>query len=493
MKRHLVVGAIVAVLATGFSSAQTESRPTPPKKRDVGSYAVLVSKSSYAVPSWHKVVDTLVDLYGAEVIEFEADIESARSALIRSSPRFTAFVLRPREISRDVVARIHRLTRRLDDDPYHDTMWGIVTGRVGSDAQKVVAPIDPLIVKTALTTTGVHDGLYDRVFTLSDGTPDTWHEKSADGKVTTEKDAPAGKTVKLWELFAERFTKMSPDVIVTSSHGFQYGIEMPFSRGMFGGFGGRLVVFDLAAPQAAQPVPPSLNPKVFLPIGNCLVGDLDAKVAADSLLLTLQAHGGVRQAVGYTVETWYGRAGWGTLNLWQFEAGRMNVAEAFFFNQQQLIADLAKKNEKALAWDYDWKPSAADESPEKKIDGFMRAAASAGFDPNDRDLNGLLWDRDTVAFYGDPAWDARLDPKKSPAPYRVEWPSESDGREIRIKVIDAEAMKTKRTIYLRRPVRVATGDLALREGSIIADDFVILADQSVEPPQDEIRIPLSAK
>ena len=24
---------------------------------------------------------------------------------------------------------------------------------------------------------------------------------------------------------------------------------------------------------------------------------------------------------------------------------------------------------------------------------------------------GLLWDRDTVAFYGDPAWDARLAPR----------------------------------------------------------------------------------
>ena len=34
--------------------------------------------------------------------------------------------------------------------------------------------------------------------------------------------------------------------------------------------------------------------------------------------------------------------------------------------------------------------------------------------PEVKDNLGLLWDRDTVAFYGDPAWEVRLAPRELP-------------------------------------------------------------------------------
>ena len=43
-----------------------------------------------------------------------------------------------------------------------------------------------------------------------------------------------------------------------------------------------------------------------------------------------------------------------------------------------------------------------------------RLVAQLGYskdEPELKDNLGLHWDRDTVAFYGDPAWEARLTPQ----------------------------------------------------------------------------------
>jgi zinc protease len=41
----------------------------------------------------------------------------------------------------------------------------------------------------------------------------------------------------------------------------------------------------------------------------------------------------------------------------------------------------------------------------------MKEAESAGL--TKKDAKGLLHDRDVVAFYGDPAWEARMKPKEN--------------------------------------------------------------------------------
>jgi len=80
---------------------------------------------------------------------------------------------------------------------------------------------------------------------------------------------------------------------------------------------------------------------------------------------------GVRQMIGYTVPTWFGYAGWGCLDTFVEQPGRYTLAEAFHANQHALVHRLE-----------------------------TQAAP--------RDVRGLTFDRDVVAFYGDPAWEARL-------------------------------------------------------------------------------------
>ena len=55
----------------------------------------------------------------------------------------------------------------------------------------------------------------------------------------------------------------------------------------------------------------SNNPKVYLPIGNCLMGHIDGP---NAMALAWMNNVGVRQMIGYTVLTWYGYGGWGVLD-----------------------------------------------------------------------------------------------------------------------------------------------------------------------------------
>jgi len=114
----------------------------------------------------------------------------------------------------------------------------------------------------------------------------------------------------------------------------------------------------------------SSNPKIYLPIGNCLMGHIDGP---DAMALAWMNDVGVRQMMGYTVPTWFGYGGWGVLDYFVEQPGRYSLTEAFFANHQALLH-----------------------------------AIETGAD-NQR---GLTFDRDVVAFYGDPKWDARMAPAK---------------------------------------------------------------------------------
>jgi len=45
------------------------------------------------------------------------------------------------------VRSVHQLTRRLDDDPYTDTFWGILTGYDAANALEIAAWDRPLVVR----------------------------------------------------------------------------------------------------------------------------------------------------------------------------------------------------------------------------------------------------------------------------------------------------------------------------------------------------------
>lgn len=447
-----------------------------------GDYAVVVSKQTNADPAWNKVVEALVAKHQAKVVTFEGDIAGAKEALSAQMPLYTAIVAKPDEIGRAFVAKTHRMMRKLDTDPYTDTLWGIVTGLSADDALKLVSDDKPLVMKRVVSTTGVNGGLFEQGFTVSDGSEGSWWYKGADGKDASggAKDDAERKGDRA-VLFAERFAEIKPDLIVSSSHGFENGIEMPWGHGMLVGSNGALAILPQNPGKDGKPgkglgkpvkVAASENPKVFLPVGNCLVGHIDAKHAKDSLILALQRSAGVRQSVGYTIETWFGRGGWGTLGLLQSQPGAMTVAEAWFFNHQQMLEELRTKYPKGAGFDYEW-------TDKSSVESFVRAAQKSGVRGDVKDEMGLTFDRDVVVLYGDPAYDARLDEGKWKAPFEFELKKANAMWFLTVRSSDAKALEVFHgPVCVRFPMRcvdpVVLGTLP--EGTILADNFVIVPD-----------------
>jgi zinc protease len=182
--------------------------------------------------------------------------------------------------------------------------------------------------------------------------------KQRDGEPEV-KSVPSDTTKPLVDLLNE----YQADLFITSGHATErnWQIGYRYKNGYFISKAGQLMGVDTE--KKKHPVT-SPNPKVYLPIGNCLMGHIDG---ADSMALAWMNSAGVHQMVGYTVETWFGYGGWGCLDYFVEQPGRYTFAEAFYVNHQALLHKLETE------------PS-----------------------------RGLKFDRDVVVMYGDPAWNARM-------------------------------------------------------------------------------------
>lgn len=111
-----------------------------------GSYAVVVSRETYADTAWREAADALVKKHRATLMVYDGRVEQVREALSKAFPRFACFVARPEEADRKFVVALHRMTRALDEDPYTDVFWGILTGYDASDALRIARHDQPLVI-----------------------------------------------------------------------------------------------------------------------------------------------------------------------------------------------------------------------------------------------------------------------------------------------------------------------------------------------------------
>lgn len=330
-------------------------------------YAIVVSESTRADAAWAGVVSALAEKHRDRtpvIVTWRQAPEEAVPALAAGRPRHACFVARPAEATREFVASVHRLTRRLDADPYGDVLWGILTGFDAANALAIAKTEEPLVVRRVTAGTEL---AMDRVV------EGVWYSELEQGRMVRkeagrearEERGPADTTAAL----AARLTDGVTDLFVTSGHATEreWQIGFAYKNGQFRSGGGRLWGVDTAGTRI--PIA-SDNPKVWLPVGNCLAGHIDGP---DALALSFMNAAGVRQMIGYTVPTWFGYAGWGLLDSFVEQPGRFTLCEAFHASGHALVHRLE-----------------------------TRAAPS--------DERGLVFDRDVVAFYGDPAWEARMAP-----------------------------------------------------------------------------------
>ena len=352
-------------------------------------YCIVVSQETAKHKEWAKVVSAMKEKHSAEVLYFKQSVEESLPALRKSFPRYACFIARPEETSKDFVKGIHRMTRRLDTDPYTDLFWGILTGHDAENALTVAKTSDPLVIRNSLACTEI---------ALDRCEQGKWFCELRKGHGVTKEQGGDIKDIQLPQDTTSRFVRElnegKPDLFVTSGHATERDLQLGFRyrNGVFRCKNGTLFGSDLLGKQHAVNSP---NPKVYMPIGNCLMGHLDGP---DSMAAAFLESAGVRQMMGYVEVTWYGYMGWGCLDYFIEQPGRYTFTEAFFANHHALIHRLetcfpktnAQSNAKVTV--HSRKPSAHARK--------LRLSSN--------DARGLLFDRDIVAFYGDPAWQAKM-------------------------------------------------------------------------------------
>lgn len=383
-------------------------------------YVVIAGKGIVADSAWNHVAQALKDKHEAVLLSYNEKPDELLPQLRQIQPRYVAIVEKPENLNRDYVIDLNQMSRRVDDDIYADFLWGIITGYDARAAMKMVDnSTEPLVIKDAVATImELHSGKwFDRYAWIDDHTMGLWGEKkSKDDTIVTYqlpsqptkmmRRYPDGKTeavtinrvnpVDEMQTFYNIYEKYNPDLVVTAAHATERNLEMPFSLGNIKAKDG---VLYMDFPENPQDMKESGKRKVYLPIGNCLIANVDN--TKESMAIAWMNSGNAATMVGYVVTTWHGRNGWGGLKYWLTTPGRYSLAEAFYMNQQDFLNQLNEWSPKLtqLQYPYDDKNEFAA--------GMNLIKDSVGITPTNDQL-GFLHDRDVLAYYGDPKWDVRL-------------------------------------------------------------------------------------
>lgn len=372
-----------ALFAFAWSAAACAASPAH------GGYVVAVDSETAARPEWKKVAHALCRKHGGAVVTYPRGDTDALLPQFRSrAPRFVCFVSAPECAGRALVVGAAQTIRRIDDDPFGDALWGVVTGYAAADAMRIASLDKPLVVHSAATSMGGRGFFndWDCGFASDEGNRNRfWTKAPGAGEATCRDVAPDPARA-----LADSFNSIPIDYWCTSGHATERNWQIVFNQnaGFIVHRDGALMARDSAG--ATFPIR-SPGAKVYVAAGNCLIGHIDRR---DCMATAWMHSGGVVQMAGYTVVTFYGFMGWGVKSL--FESGRHSLAEAFFLNNQILLWKLGRMNPALVERRLDAKGKFSPGAVSASLKGVVRS----------HDEFGLFWDRDAMAFYGDPAWRA---------------------------------------------------------------------------------------
>ncbi len=338
-----------------------------------GGYAIVVKDQTLAKPEWAEVVDTLKAKYQGEVLVYDLGVSQVLDSLKEMSPKYVCFVLEPLDSRDYVVKTIHRLTRELDDDPYGDAIWGIVTGYTPQDALRIVS-ISGFRVRRILSGTSkkwlpyVQEGI-----ATSEGTYNKMWVKYPDGTIVDTVECPTDRT----PFLVEKLNSNQYDIFITSGHGNvnRWQLHYPTSdkEGFFRSRDGQVY----GDPYEGDDINiDSTNPKIYCGLGNCYIGKI--LQMEDSMVLAWLHSGGAYMYAGYVTPEGRNSYQLGGTAAYFFIQNQCTWPEAFFLSNQAIVFDL-----------------------ENDTPGSTPA------------------DRDYAALYGDPALDVRIEPVRDPL-YRSE-------------------------------------------------------------------------
>lgn len=392
-------------------------------------YVVAVSDAVNNDAEWVTIVDELKKVHpDAVVVTYTSSLNELLPSLQKLRPRYLAVVEKPENISRDFVVEGNRVSRKIDNDIYDDYIWGIITGYSAEDAIRTVRQsAQPFVLKTALSSiVEVESGeWFDKFAWLDDHkVKGRWGEKM--NPLDTVTINKADNLNDLLSIFHNKWEEIDPDVIITASHATQYNLEMPYSVGNIVAKDGQLY----AKYNEPVAIARTNKPRVFLPIGNCLIGDMDN--SDQSMAAAFLSSGGSTAMLGYIVSTWYGRNGWGALKYFLANPGKHTLPEAAFLNRQDMMTQEYRKDPELLKINPDFEKF----GDPTYIDVRNKLIELQSAEPSKDDV-GFLFDRDVVVYYGDPAWDVRNQHVSKKAGYEFSFDKKGDQFTITLTTDDS--------------------------------------------------------
>jgi hypothetical protein len=318
------------------------------------SYAVVIGSEAYHDAGWRLVADSLVKKHApsgdARLFTWEGRVSSCKEELAEYKPDYIGFVARPvSDCNSGFVAQVSRMCRDLDDDPYGDAVWGIITGYESADALRAIS--ESLSIKTVLAASnGLPDEPPLQRYYQAVGMPCESYTTTqyifpgTSGEVHTEDRRPNGETDRI-RLVADWLNASSLDLsisgkgelstpvdcIITGGHGnvnvWQCHYPEAGSEGYMQSSGGQLY----GAPYSGGSI--EINcpaPKVLWCASNCLMGNPDRK---DNIVYAAFHSGHALQMFGFVNNASGGDEfmAWGMYDRVTKFAGRYTLPQGFYY------------------------------------------------------------------------------------------------------------------------------------------------------------------
>jgi archaellin len=361
-------------------------------------YTILLS-SDLVGTEWENVADSLATKHNATIINYNGyELNSALPSLQANPPHYLAIVASPEHISsfppgsvsyppqsinpsaatdkggKAFIMNINTLSREIDSDPYGDVIWGVITGYDTEDAMKMVRHSDPVTLNHILhksDNTAYMNYFPDGDTWSLDVSPYTISSRRNGSSITTSTPGPDDPT----EAIVDTLNTNQIDLLITTGHGninlwqLHYPEDYPegyiYALPTNNGYNGELIGWNPYS--SLVKYINSTNPKAHFAIGNCLTARIDDAANNGSFALSSLRSNNVLQYVGFVEETWFGFQANIMREFFLYSYGRHDFAHSFFLGNQALLNEL---NEGAYTG---------------------------------TTLSGLQYDRDILAFYGDPA------------------------------------------------------------------------------------------
>jgi ankyrin repeat protein len=157
---HILLGFILIIIISPCFSKESKAARSESKSiqavselADTASrlYAVVVDSNTLEHQEWGQVVEALKKKYNAKVfVAHYPEVSTVRKALNEYMPWYVCFIAQPEQATREMITAAAHTMTWLDDDPYEDAIWAVLTGFVAEDAIRIIDS-EPLVVRKELS------------------------------------------------------------------------------------------------------------------------------------------------------------------------------------------------------------------------------------------------------------------------------------------------------------------------------------------------------